>query len=272
MVKMSIIVLLLGIAAPVAAQLQSATMTVGFTPESLDDERYGYTAEGFNTQKGSLTPSSFDHDGVTYTIVYIEWIPSDDAISLGISRPASSDDFILWLDGTAYPLADAYVSGVFDGYHYFDWYSVGDIGWSEDQKVAVMLTTEPEAVPALPPIGVLALIGLLVSGGYRRFSRRRPRGRCPSTEAHADHRRDRFRLERRRRRDSGSVGVSPSPQSAAVSPASREAAVDVTRSARGRPASCSPESPAYRSRPPCGASRHARRGAAAPRNRSPRRR
>lgn len=176
MVKtLPIIVLLLGIAVPVAAQLQSATMTVGLTPESVYGERYGYAADNFNLSKGSLTPSSFDHDGVTYTIGYIEWLPSDDAILFGISRPPSSDDFILWLDGTAYPLADADISDVFDDYHYFAWYPVGDIGWSEGQKVAVELTTEPDAVPALPPSGVLALIGLLVSGGYRRFTRRRPR-------------------------------------------------------------------------------------------------
>ncbi|MYD85356.1 MAG: hypothetical protein F4137_07850 [Acidobacteria bacterium] len=95
-------VLVLGVlAVPVAAQLDSAVMTVGYTAESLDGERFGYASSSFNVAKGSLSPDRFRHDGRTYTIGYIEWLPRKDGLVLGLS-PRMPDQFSLWLDGVEF--------------------------------------------------------------------------------------------------------------------------------------------------------------------------
>ena len=47
-------VLVLGMfAVPVAAQLDSAAMTVGYRAQSLDGERFGYVAPSFDNRMGS---------------------------------------------------------------------------------------------------------------------------------------------------------------------------------------------------------------------------
>ena len=136
-------VLLVGVLAiPVAAQLDSAVMTVGYTAKSLDGERFGYAAPSFNVGKGSLSPDRFRHDGRTYTIGYIEWLSQRASLVLGVS-PQMPGQFTLWLDGVEFTSSAVGASGAASGDHYYyQWFPfVGD--WSEGDTVKVSVTFAP---------------------------------------------------------------------------------------------------------------------------------
>ena len=140
-------VLLVGVlAVPVAAQLDSATMTVGYTAESLDGERFGYVSPSFNVGKGSLSPDRFRQDGRTYTIAYIEWLPQRESLVLGVS-PQIPGQFTLWLDGVEFTTSAVVGSGAASGGHYYyQWFPiVGD--WSEGDTVKVRVTFVPQPCP-----------------------------------------------------------------------------------------------------------------------------
>ena len=156
------------LAVPVAAQLDSATMTVGYTAQSLDGERFGYVSPSFNVGKGSLSPDRFRYGGRTYTIQYIEWLPQPESLVLGASR-RMPDQFSLWLDGVAFSSSDVVASGDVDGSHYYyQWFPVaGD--WSEGDRVEVRVAVGPDAVPAIPAAGLVVLLMLLAAAGVRRL-------------------------------------------------------------------------------------------------------
>jgi len=155
------------LAVPVAAQLDSATMTVGYTAQSLDGERFGYASPSFNVDKGSLSPDQFRYSGRTYTIEYIEWLPQKESLVLGASRPMP-DQFSLWLDGVAFSSSDVVGSGDVDGSHYYQWFPVA-IDWSEGDSVEVRVTLGPEPVPAIPAAGLVVLLMLLAAAGVRKL-------------------------------------------------------------------------------------------------------
>ena len=133
----------LSVAAPVAAQLDSAAMTVGHTPESPDGERFGYTDSGFNVEKGALEPAEFSYDGRTYIVHYVEHLPERDSLILGVSDPLP-DRFALWLDGVPYASSEA--AAQFDEYRVHQWWPV-TIDWSEGDTVRVDITLGDEPVP-----------------------------------------------------------------------------------------------------------------------------
>ena len=162
-------VMLVGmLAVPVSAQLDSATMTVGHTPESLDGERFGYTSPSYNVEKGSLSPDQFRYDGRTYTIGYIEWLPQKESLVLGVRRQLPSQ-FSIWLDGVAFSNGGALDSG-FDGgdTYWYQWSPVA-FDWSEGDTVEVSVTVGPESVAAIPTAGLLILLTLLAAAGVRRL-------------------------------------------------------------------------------------------------------
>ena len=138
---------MLSVAVPVAAQLDSATMTVGHTPESLDGERFGYTDSKFNVEKGALEPAEFSYDGRTYTVHYIEHLPEHDSLILGVSDPLP-DRFALWLDGVPYSSSEA--AAHFDENTIHQWWPV-TIDWSEGDTVRVDITLGDEPVPVDRP-------------------------------------------------------------------------------------------------------------------------
>lgn len=152
---------------PVSAQLESAVMTVGYTAESVDGERFGYAAPSFNVAKGSLSPDRFRHDGRTFTIGYIEWLPRNESLVLGLS-PRMPGQFGLWLDGAEFASSAVAASGAASGdYYYYQWFPVGG-HWSEGETVEVSVT-RPQPVPAVPVAGLVVLVLLLAAAGARRL-------------------------------------------------------------------------------------------------------
>ena len=156
------------LAVPVSAQLDSATMTVGYTPESLDGERFGYVSPSYNVATGSLSPDQFRYDGRTYTIGYIEWLPQKESLLFGVRRQLP-DQFSIRLDGVAFSNGSAIDSG-FDGSntYWYRWYPVA-FDWSEGDTVEVSVTLGPESVAAIPAAGLLILLTLLAAAGVRRL-------------------------------------------------------------------------------------------------------
>ena len=102
---------------------------------------------GYTSSVGTLSDTSFDFAGTSYTVsaLAIEEPATDN--ELGITLNANPGSLTLHLDSDSFSFADATVR-VVSGFHSFKWTGHG-LSWSDNDTIAVRLTYSPPAVKSI---------------------------------------------------------------------------------------------------------------------------